>query len=104
MIPTALLRDTVSVEPRSGEGAAGTLYGTAVSYPARVEDARTLIRQTADAAVVSEAAVWLRPDAAVAVGDRLTLSGTVYRVLAVTPQRGLLRTEALRVELGRSAT
>jgi hypothetical protein len=40
----------------------------------------------------------------VAVGDRLTLSGIAYRVLAVTPQRGLLRTEALRVELGRSTT
>lgn len=104
MIPTALLRQTATVEAYSGESAAGPLYASAVSYPARVEDASTLIRQTADAAVVAEAVVWLRPDAAVAVGDRVTVSGTVYRVLAAAPQRGLLRSEALRVTLGRSAT
>jgi len=104
MMPTALLRQSASVEPYSGEAAAGPVYGSAVSYPARVEQRRTLIRSTADAAVVSEAAVYLRPDAVVAVGDRVTVSGSVYRVLAVEPQRGLLRTEWLRVVLGRSET
>ena len=106
MMPTALLRQSVSVEPYSGEAAAGPVVddGRAVSYPARVEQRRTLIRSTADAVVVSEAAVYLRPDAVVAVGDRVTVSGSVYRVLAVEPQRGLLRTEWLRVVLGRSET
>jgi len=44
----------------------------------------------------------LRPDAAVTVGDRVTVSGRTYSVVAVEVLGGLLRTEALRVSLGRS--
>jgi hypothetical protein len=103
MMPTALLRQTVRVEPYAGEAASGPLYDASASYPARVEPGRRLVRSTEDAAVVSDAVAYLRPDAVVAVGDRVTVSGIVYRVLAVDAGRGLLRDELLRVSLGRSA-
>lgn len=103
MIPTALLRQTVEVAPYAGETASGPAYGTATPYPARVERTRRLVRVTEDAVSVSEATAYLRPDAAVAVGDHVTIAGETYRVLTVEVLDGLLRPEALRVTLGRSS-
>jgi hypothetical protein len=102
MIPTAILRDTVTVEPHTGESASGPVWGEAVSYPARIEMKRTLYRQSMDSVVLSEGIVWMRPDAVIAVGDRVTANGRKYKVVAVEPQAGLLRSECLQVTLGRS--
>lgn len=102
MMPTALLRQKVAVESLQGEGASGAVYETPTTHPARVERTRRLVRVTEDAVTVSEATVYLRPDAAVTVGDRVTVSGRTYSVVAVEVLGGLLRTEALRVSLGRS--
>lgn len=101
-MPTALLRQTLAVEPYGGESASGPVYGAPTTYPARIERTRRLVRVTEDAVTVAEATVYLRPDAAVSVGDRVTVAGRTYSVLAVEALDGLLRTEALRVSLGRS--
>ncbi len=101
-MPTALLRQTLAVEPYSGESATGPVYEAPATYPARVERTRRLVRVTEDAVIASEATVYLRPDAAVKVGDRVTCAGRTYSVVAVDVLDGLLRPEALRVSLGRS--
>ncbi len=101
MIPTALLRQRLAIESCKGQGAAGALYEAPTTYPARIERTRRLVRVTEDAVAVAEATAYLRADAAVAVGDRATVSGRTYSVVAVEALDGLLRTEGLRVGLGR---
>jgi len=102
MIPTALLRRQLAIERHKGESATGPVYEAPATYPARVERTRRLVRVTEDAVIASEATVYLRPDAAVKVGDRVTCAGRTYSVVAVDVLDGLLRPEALRVSLGRS--
>lgn len=102
MIPTALLRRQLAIERHKGESATGPVYEAPATYPARVERTRRLVRVTEDAVIASEATVYLRPDAAVKVGDRVTVDGQSYSVLDVEVLEGLLRAEGLRVTLGRS--
>lgn len=101
-MPTALLRQTLAVEPYSGESAAGPVYEAPATYPARVERTRRLVRVTEDTVATAEATAYLRTTADVAVGDRVTVDGQSYSVLDVEVLEGLLRAEGLRVTLGRS--
>lgn len=104
MIPSALLRQTVAVEPYAGESATGPLYGAAVEYPARIQPKRRQVRDRAGDITVSDAVAFLRPDAVVAVGDRVSVEGCIYRVLAAAPAMGLTRCEHIEATLGRSET
>lgn len=104
MIATAILRQILAVEPLQGESASGPLYGDAVSYPARLEPKRRVVRSAEDTVIVSDALAYLRPEAEVAVGDRVTCEGVAYRVLGVEVARELARAHHLTVSLGRSAT
>jgi len=101
VIPTALLRETVSIEPYGGESSVGPVYEPAVTCPARVERTHRLVRLTADEVQAAEATLYLRGDVSIATGDRVTVGGRRYRVLSVEALDGLLRNEGLRATLGR---
>ena len=100
MIPSALLRQSITIRARVGEGASGPLYGDPVAYPARIEPRRRQLRDAAGALIVSEAVAWLRPDAAAVVGDRALLAGRELTVLAAAELQGLTRAELLELTLG----
>ena len=102
MIPSALLRQSVTVASYEGEGAAGPVFGEPVAYPARVEERRRLLQSGSGEVIASEAVAYLRPDVPIKVGDRVGLFGRDLRVLAVAEMRGLSRIEYLDVTLGRS--
>ena len=100
MIPSALLRQSLTIRPRAGEGATGPVYGDPVAYAARIEPKRRQVRDAAGEVIVSDAVAWLRPDASVVVGDRALVFGRVLTVLAVAELQGLRRTEFLELTLG----
>lgn len=100
MIPSATLRQTLTIRPRTGEGAAGPVYGDPVTYPARIEEKRRQVRDSAGELRVSELVAWLRPDAAASVGDQVVVFGRTLLVLAVTEMRGLTRLEGYELAIG----
>lgn len=77
-----MLRQTLTIKPKIGEGAAKPLYGEPVAYKARIEAKRRQSRDTSGTVRVSDYVAWLRPDAAVAVGDQ----AVVFSLYARGPQ------------------
>lgn len=105
MIPSTLLRQTLSVEPLTGEGAAGPLFGAAVEYPCRLLPKRSWLNAPdSTEALLADAVAHLRPDVSISAGDRATCEGIAYRVLRVETARLLVQSSHLAVYLGRSAT
>lgn len=104
MIASALLRQTATVEPYTGESATGPLFGDPVAYPARVRPKRRWMNTTTGEVSVSDAAMDMRPDAVVAVKDRVTVGETIYRVMDVAEVMGLTRPESIEATLSRSTT
>ncbi len=100
MIPSAALRQTLTIRPRAGEGAAGPVYGEPVTYPARIEEKHRQVRDSAGNVRVSDLVAWLRPDVAVAVGDQAITFGRALAVLSVTEMRGLTQLEGYELALG----
>lgn len=100
MIPSALLRQSLTIRPRTGEGATGPDYGDPATHVARIEPRRRQVRDAAGEVVVSDAVAWLRPDAPVAVGDQAVVFGRILTVLGVAEVQGLVRTEFLELTIG----
>lgn len=85
MIPTASLRDTVSITPPAGTSGTGVpVYGTPVAGvpTSMVTDAKT-IRDMFGRDVTAGAASIVRPTVAVAVGSLITHSTGRYEVLEI---------------------
>lgn len=101
MIPTALLRQTVEVRRYLGDTGTGASFGRPVSYPARVQPSRRLVRATEDSVTSAEAEAFLRPEADVRVGDHVRMGSRTYEVVGVDVLMGLLRPEGLRLILSR---
>jgi head-tail adaptor len=102
VIPSALLRQNLTIRPRVGEGATGPVYSDPVTHAARIEPRRRQVRDAGGEVVISDAVAWLRPGAAVAVGDQAIVFGRILAVLAVADIQGLNRTEFLEVTIGES--
>jgi hypothetical protein len=100
VIPSALLRQRLTIRPRAGEGATGPVFGDPVVHAARIEPKRRQVRGTSGEVVVSDAVAWLRPDAPVAVGDQAIVVSRTLVVLAVAEVQGVRRTEFLEVTIG----
>jgi hypothetical protein len=100
VIPSAFLRQSLTIRPRAGEGATGPLYGEPVTHAARIEPRRRQVRDAGGEVVISDAVAWLRPGAAVAVGDQAIVFGRILAVLAVAEVQGVRRTEFLEVTIG----
>jgi len=87
-IPRRLLRDSVSVETYSGDGAYGPIYGAATTVLCRVSSTRQLVRSNAGDEVVSELTLYLHPDdeAKFTPESRVTVSGRASKVIVTNPQ------------------
>ena len=104
MIPSATLRQTLTIVPRTGEGAARPLYDEAnpVTYKARIEAKRRQSRDDHGGVRVSEYVAQLRPEAAASVGDRAIVFARSLVVLKVTELRDLTRLVGYELEIGES--
>jgi hypothetical protein len=100
VIPTALLRQQLTIRRREGEGAVGPVFAGEVTYGARVEAKRRRVRDGSGTLFTGEAIAWLRPDAPVEVGDMALLDGRELTVLAVTELRSLSHPLVLELVLG----
>ena len=100
MIPTALLRQQLTIRRREGEGALGPVFAGAVTYAARIEAKRRQVRDGSGALVTGEAVAWLRPDVVVSPGDVALLDGRELSVLSVAELRSLSHPLVLELVLG----
>lgn len=89
-VPTALLRERITVEPFEGSGAYGPVYGAAFTLRARVEGRRRAVRTTGGTDVIASATATIRPDAReVPVESKVTHGDRDYEVLDVILGEGL---------------
>jgi len=97
-IRRSLLKDLVTVETYSGEGAYGPIFEASVTVKVNVDQTRRLVRNTAGDEVVSEATLAVHPaprdEATRALLDattlfapesRVTISGRAAKVISVKP-------------------
>ena len=97
-IRRSLLKDLVTVETYSGEGAYGPVFAASVTVKVNVDQTRRLVRNTAGDEVVSEATLAVHPaprdEATRALLDattlftpesRVTIGGRAARVIGVKP-------------------
>lgn len=83
VIPSWMLKSSISVEPYEGETATGPSWGSAVSVPAHVEPRRRLLVMKDGREVRAEMFALIGPDNTIPPESRVTLSGRRYRVLDV---------------------
>lgn len=72
-IPGWLLRHTVTVEPYTGDGAYGPVYGAAVEVRGMVDEQTRMVRSPGGEQVVSSSTVYVRLDTTAPPGSRVTL-------------------------------
>lgn len=87
----ALFNRAVILEPRNALGKGGVeSYGTAVTYPARVEYKTKMIRGKDGTDKVSTARVYVGPEVPVLATDRITLpDGAHPEIMEVRPVYGM---------------
>jgi hypothetical protein len=88
-IPTALLRDVMSVEPYEGESAYGPVFGAAVDVRARVEGKRRLVRRPGGDDLIASATAFIRPESSVPEQSRVTFDARTYVVVDVLDAKDL---------------
>lgn len=86
-IRRSALRDTIALVSYLGESGLGPVYGAAASVQCNVDATRKLVRNEAGDEVVSEVSLYVHPSDAAGFTpeSRVTISGRVSTVLAVTP-------------------
>ncbi len=85
MIPTAVLRHTVQVEPYEGTNGAGTpTFGPPTTRRGWIAGKRTAVRTADGVDVIASATCLMRPPA-VPVESRVTRGTATYTVLDVQP-------------------
>lgn len=88
-IPTAVLRETLSVEAFEGSSAYGPVYSDPETVKARVEGKRRLVRSTSGTDLISSATAYVRPEVDKPIGSRVTHGDRVYELVDVLPGEGL---------------
>lgn len=83
----SLLKQTVTVQTYSGEGATGPVYATAVSVPCRIDQKRRLVRTLSGDEAISEATLIVHPDdeARFVAESLITIGAAASKVLATKP-------------------
>lgn len=82
-LPARLRTHTISVEPYTGSGAYGSVYGPPVSVTCRVEDVVRLVRSSSGDEAVSSTTVYCDADVVIPAESRVTVNGRVTTVLSV---------------------
>lgn len=91
-IPTAALRERVSVEAYEASGAYGPSYATAqTAIPARFVGRRRMVRTTTGQDVVSSGSFVFRPGITCPPQSRITRGSDTYTVLDVAESNDLHR-------------
>lgn len=70
-----MLRHEVTIEPKTGEGPVGPVYGPAATVKVFADDKRRLVRDATGNQVLSETTLYALLDASAPVGSRVTLPG-----------------------------
>lgn len=92
MIPTAALRQRITITPYTGHGAYGPTWGTpVVNVPARWSGKRRAVRKSDGTDVIASAVADVRPSVQVAAESKVTYAGRDYVVLDVLDVMGLTR-------------
>ena len=99
MIPSALTRESITVEPYLGNSAFGETYGPAVSEKARVEGKRRRIKRADGVEIVSSATAYVRPDTSATMQARITWQSRFYDVVEMLPITGLHRVDGYELFL-----
>lgn len=88
-LPELLLVHTVTVEPWSGSGAYGDIWGTPFTMACFVEDKRRLVRDADGSEVISETTVYANRGPTIPNRSRITLpSGRQPLVIVVSDHDG----------------
>lgn len=84
MIIDDYLTQTIQILRRTGHDSTGTAtYAAGVSAVARVEHRIRMIRDPQGEQVISDMRIFLRANAQISEGDRVTYAGVTYHVLSV---------------------
>jgi hypothetical protein len=100
MIPSAVLRDTLSIEPYLGEGASGPSYGAAVSVPAKITAKKSSVTLPDGRKGKCALQALIRPGTEYPILSRVTAGGRVFIVLESEEITELTRSYCWRLSLG----
>lgn len=99
-IPSALLRDRLTIAPYKGAGAYGPMYDAPITVKARVEGRRRTVNRGDGSTVISSATAFVRPDVSVLPESKATWDGRDFEVLDVLPAKDLTGTTHVELLLG----
>jgi len=88
-IPKWMLRQTIQVEPYSGSGAYGPIYGNTFSSSARVQHGRMRTMDDDGNEITSDTQVFMRPGVNIPVGSKVYYESNTYTVNDVKDHQGL---------------
>ena len=100
MIPSAVLRDTLSIEPYLGEGALGPSFGAAVSVPAKVTSKRSSVTLPDGRKGKCALGALIRPGTEYPILSRVTAGGKTFVILEAEEITELTRPYCWRLSLG----
>lgn len=83
-LPARLRTHTITVEPYTGTGAHGPIFGTPVAVTCRVEEKVQLVRSNTGEEVVSSTTVFCDANTVIPTESRVTANGRITSVLAVS--------------------
>jgi hypothetical protein len=86
-IPASLMQDTLAVEPITGHGAYGAVYGASFDIAAYVEPGYRTVTNRAGKEVVASAFALCPATPTLNAEDRVTWSGRLYTVIDAQPLR-----------------
>ena len=89
MIPSALTREDISIEPYQGNTAYDESYGSPVNEKARVEGRRRRVKRADGVEIVSSATAYVRSDTSATMQARITWQTRQYEVVDMLPITGL---------------
>jgi hypothetical protein len=101
-IPTALLRDTATLELYVGENAYGSVGVDELEVPCRIEPVKRSVIRGDGLIAEAVAKAFVRCDHDIPPASLLTASGTCYTVLDVATRSGLTGPSFYELTLGRS--
>lgn len=87
-IPGFLLRHTAIVEPLTGEGPFGPVYGSAVTVRCFADDKRRLVRDKEGSEVVSQTTLYMPLDTNCPAGSLVIVNGRTTTAIAALRRDG----------------
>lgn len=83
-LPARKRTHTITVEPFTGDGPFGAVYGPAVQVTCRIDETQQLVRASDGEEVTSSSTVFCDLDVVIPAGSRVTVNGRTTTVLALS--------------------